>query len=108
MPGTSRRTAIVAAAVLTACVIATAGCSSSSPGAAVFQRERCPECHTIKGIGGSTGPNLTVVGKRRSRDYIVAQIMSPASHNPNTAMPSFKHLPEKDIQALADYLSGLK
>ena len=86
-----------------------AACSSSSKGAEVFRREKCMDCHTLKGKGGSVGPNLTYVGSKRSRDYIIQQIQDPKSHNPNTEMPSFgTRLPEQDINALADYLSGLK
>jgi mono/diheme cytochrome c family protein len=83
-------------------------CEMNSRGAAIFRNGRCVECHTINGKGGSAGPNLTVVGSRRSRDYIIAQIKNPKSHNPDSNMPSFSHLPEQDINDLADYLSGLK
>lgn len=77
-------------------------------GKQIFEREKCSYCHTINGKGGSVGPNLTFVGSKRSRDYIMEQIKNPKSHNPNTAMPSFSNLPEQDIRAIADYLSNLK
>jgi mono/diheme cytochrome c family protein len=86
-----------------------AACSSSSKGAEVFRREKCMDCHTLKGKGGSVGPNLTYVGGKRSRDYIVQQIKDPKSHNPNTEMPSFRDkLSDQELSDLADYLSGLK
>jgi mono/diheme cytochrome c family protein len=88
---------------------AVAACSSSSKGAEVFRREKCMDCHTLKGKGGSVGPNLTYVGGKRSRDYIVQQIKDPKSHNPNTEMPSFRDkLSDQELSDLADYLSGLK
>ena len=77
-------------------------------GALLFKNNDCIVCHTINGKGGSVGPNLTYVGQRRSRSYIIEQIINPKSHNSNTAMPSFAHFPEKDINDLADYLSSLK
>jgi mono/diheme cytochrome c family protein len=77
-------------------------------GALLFKNKNCIECHTINGKGGSVGPNLTYVGQRRSRSYIIEQMINPKSHNANTAMPSFAHFPEKDINDLADYLSNLK
>ncbi len=77
-------------------------------GVVLFRTNRCVECHEIKGEGGTAGPNLTYVGQKRSRDYIIEQIKNPASHNPNTAMPSFSSLPEADINDLAHYLSDLK
>lgn len=87
--------------------IVLAGCESQ--GARLFGNNRCKECHTINGKGGSTGPNLTYVGGKRSRDYIVQQIKDPKSHNPDTAMPSFRDkLSDQEISDLADYLSGLK
>ena len=86
-----------------------AACESYSRGAKIFQSQRCPECHTLKGKGGSVGPNLTYVGSKRSRDYIVVQIRDPKSHNPKTEMPSFRdELSDQEIGDLADYLSGLK
>ncbi len=88
-------------------IIVLAGCESH--GARLFWNNRCKECHTINGKGGSGGPNLTYVGGKRSRDYIVQQIKDPAYHNADTAMPSFRDkLSDQEINDLADYLSGLK
>ena len=84
-------------------------CSLGSKGAEVFKREKCMDCHTLKGKGGAVGPNLTNVGSRRTRDYIYQQIKDPKSHNPRTEMPSFSgRVSEEDINALADYLAGMK
>lgn len=105
----NRKAWIIGALVCIGSLALVIGCESSSPGAKIFWREQCKECHTIKGKGGAVGPNLTTVGSRRSRDYIVRQITDPRSHNPNTAMPSFKgRLTEQEINELADYLSRLK
>lgn len=90
-------------------VAALVSCSSFSKGAKIFQREKCRDCHTLQGKGGAVGPNLTRVGSKRSREYILQQIKDPKSHNPNTNMPSFgTRIPEEDINALADYLTGMK
>ena len=89
--------------------VALAACESNSRGARIYQSQRCPECHTLKGKGGAVGPNLTYVGSKRSRDFIVVQIRDPRSHNANSAMPSFRDkLSDQEISDLADYLSGLK
>jgi mono/diheme cytochrome c family protein len=100
-------------ALLSFAVITIAGtfaaCSSNSKGAEVFRREKCMDCHTLKGKGGAVGPNLTYVGSKRSRDYIIQQIQDPKSHNPNTEMPSFRdRLSDQELRDLADYLSRLK
>jgi len=90
-------------------VLVLAACESNSRGAAIYQSQRCKDCHTLKGKGGAVGPNLTYVGSKRSRDYIVVQIRDPKSHNANTDMPSFRDkLSDQEISDLADYLSGLK
>ena len=84
------------------------GCEMNTRGVKVFQNSQCNECHIIKGKGGAAGPNLTAVGKRRSREYIIEQIRNPGSLNAETNMPSFPHLSEQDLNDLVDYLSGLK
>lgn len=104
----SDRKAILTSIVFGSLIMVFTTCEMNSRGARIFQKGRCIECHTIKGKGGSAGPNLTAVGKRRSREYIIEQIKNPESHNANTNMPSFKDLPAQDINDLADYLSRLK
>ena len=84
------------------------GCETHTHAKQIIQREKCLECHTIKGKGGSVGPNLTNVGARRSRDYIIQQIKDPKSHNVDTQMPSFNNLPDQDLKDLVDYLTSLK
>ncbi len=80
----------------------------AQPGAALFQTAGCPACHAMQGVGGNVGPDLTRVGDRRSKEWIEEQLKNPKSHNPNSIMPSFAKLPAKDIDDLADYLSGRK
>ena len=88
--------------------IAATSSGTVNPGEIVFKAQGCSACHTINGIGGKIGPDLTHVGSRRSKEWIEAQIENPKSHDPDSIMPSFAALPEKDIEDLADYLSGLK
>jgi cytochrome c553 len=84
------------------------GCEMHARGKQLFQQNRCIECHTINGVGGGVGPNLTYVGARRSREYIIQQIKDPKSHNVNTNMPSFKDLSDQDLKDLVGYLTSLK
>ncbi len=105
----SKKNIVISAIVVAILLIIVFLISRKEPqGALLFKSNGCIKCHAIKGKGGSVGPDLTYVGQRRSRSYIVEQIVNPKSHNPDTAMTSFAHLPEKDINDLADYLSGLK
>ncbi len=78
------------------------------PGEAVYRAQGCSACHSIGGVGGHVGPDLTKVGSRRDREWIEEQLKDPKSHNPNSIMPSFAKLPEKDREDLVDYLSGLR
>ncbi len=86
----------------------TAAQASTKPGEAIFRAQGCSACHRIGGVGGAVGPDLTKVGGRRSREWIEEQLENPTVHNPNSIMPSYAKLPEKDREDLADYLSGLK
>jgi mono/diheme cytochrome c family protein len=104
----SRRTLAVAAGAAAFLIVVVTFLWPEPRGAKLFRRERCYECHTIAGAGGGAGPDLSAVGSRRSKEYITAQIRNPKSHNPDSNMPSFGHLPQKDIEDLAAYLSGLR
>lgn len=85
-----------------------AAAASGNPGEAVYMSQGCSSCHKMNGVGGSVGPDLTHVGSRKNSEWIRAQIKDPKSHNPNSIMPSFARLPEKDLEELANYLAGLK
>lgn len=37
----------------------------------------CVRCHKINGEGGDVGPNLTGIGSRQNRDYLVQSIVQP-------------------------------
>jgi mono/diheme cytochrome c family protein len=102
------RTLTLCALVCLSISVVFIGCETHSRAKQVMKQQKCLECHTIKGIGGSVGPNLSNVGARRSRDYIIQQLKDPKSYNINTQMPSFKDLPEQDLKGLVDYLASLK
>jgi nitric oxide reductase subunit C len=86
----------------------TAAATGEKPGEAIYKTQGCSACHRIGGVGGTIGPDLSMVGKRRDKEWIEAQIRDPRSHDPKSIMPSFAKLPDKDIDDLADYLSGLR
>lgn len=78
--------------------------SDRPDGAEIFKREGCINCHSFRGTGGSAGPELTAVTKRRTDAWIRRQIRDPKSHNLGTMMPSFTHLSRKEISVLIKYL----
>ncbi len=80
------------------------GCAPD--GAKVFEKAGCLSCHRYKGVGGSICPDLTDVTKRKSEQWIRQQIKDPSKNNPNSKMPSFGHLSDREIQAIIDYLKS--
>lgn len=38
---------------------------------------RCLDCHMIRGVGGAVGPDLSVIGKKASRDNLFESILLP-------------------------------
>lgn len=71
-------------------------------GEQVFQG--CKGCHSYKGQGGSTGPDLTNVSQKYSnkKDELMDFIRQPPSPA-NMVMTPFSGS-EADLEALADYL----
>ncbi|MFQ5740624.1 MAG: cytochrome b N-terminal domain-containing protein [Acidobacteriota bacterium] len=74
----------------------------------VLIEKKCINCHTIQGVGGRIGPNLSQAGWKFSRAHFRAQILDPKSHNPTTKMPSFRGvISEHDLEAVVEYLSEM-
>lgn len=98
-----------AAAVASATPAVTGKLSSSArQGQQLFQTLGCTGCHSVNGSGGTAGPDLSNEGtKGRTRDWLMAQISNPKSHDPNTIMPAFSSLDNQQLNQLADYLLSL-
>jgi cbb3-type cytochrome oxidase cytochrome c subunit len=77
---------------------------TASQGKEIFLSAGCTNCHSFKGHGGETAPDLTAVGERRSTLWIMSQIKDPRSHNPDSRMPEFGHLSIFERYAIARYL----
>jgi mono/diheme cytochrome c family protein len=77
-------------------------------GEAVFKSLMCSGCHSISGVGGNLGPDLTKIGAKRSKEWLAEQIKDPKSKNPASIMPAYKDLSKADLDALVDYLASLK
>lgn len=91
----------------------------SGPGRAVFLREGCGACHTIRGTpaAGRVGPDLTHLGGRTAlaagilpmtAEALRAWISNPEAVKPGAEMPAYDHLSDTDMTALAAYLMGLE
>ena len=77
--------------------------------AAMTYASTCVVCHRISGEGGTVGPDLTAVGKRRDAAGIREVIEDASMVYGESSMPSFKEkLTGAQIEALADYLASRK
>ncbi|HVE14812.1 MAG TPA: c-type cytochrome [Elusimicrobiota bacterium] len=76
-------------------------------GRAAFASYDCKRCHRIGAEGGTTGPDLSYVGFRKSARFLELWLENPSAWQPDTVMPNF-HLNEPTRKALAAYLSTLK
>ncbi|MBI3600848.1 MAG: c-type cytochrome [Nitrospinae bacterium] len=76
-------------------------------GEQIFIHYNCWYCHTLKGRGGKIAPDLTHVGGRRDRDWLIKHFKDPGSVSPHTFMPTFR-LTDEQIDALTDFLASLK
>ncbi len=85
-----------------------AAVTSLTPGEAIYKAQGCSACHTIAGVGGKVGPDLSLVGRKREKEWIEAQLRDPKAHNPKSIMPGFSKLSPKDLDDLAAYLAGLR
>jgi nitric oxide reductase subunit C len=79
-----------------------------SPGAAVFQTRGCLNCHSLHGKGGTFGPALDSIGRTLAKEDIEHYVENPKSVNPNAMMPPQTELSDREREAVAEFLSGLK
>jgi len=82
---------------------------SSKPGHELFVKH-CLKCHTVNGVGGTFGPELNSpcsVTEYWNPRFLKLFIASPASIRAETKMPDFHSLPDKDIQAIIEYLQHM-
>jgi menaquinol-cytochrome c reductase cytochrome b/c subunit len=63
----------------------------------------CLACHKIGENGGTLGPDLTHIGERVPREAIVRSLEIGPSE-----MPSFRDLPQKKLNEMADFLASLE
>lgn len=75
-------------------------------GKQLYENLRCAYCHSINAQGGILGPDLSLVGARRDRDWIVAHFLNPKEVTPGSAMPRLNLLPA-EVDYLTAYLATL-
>lgn len=91
-------------------------------GERLFGETGCNGCHTVGGIGGAVGPDLSGVGARPSRDpsrwtttdaYIRASILDPGAYVVDRYQPAMPDaatldLGEEEVEHLVAYLKTLR
>lgn len=87
----------------------TGSASGAQGGAGLFKSQGCSGCHRIDNAGGTIGPDLSQEGlSGRTRDWLTTQIRNPKAHFPDSIMPAFTSMSDKEVNDLVDYLLGLK
>jgi len=75
-------------------------------GMRLYTDSGCVQCHSVGGIGGNVGPDLTNVRSGRDVSWLVNHIHSPQGAIEKTVRPAFAPSPE-NLKALALYLVRL-
>ncbi len=68
----------------------------------------CRACHIIGAGGGTLGPPLKGIGRRLNPQQLHRRLVEPQQLNPETQMPDYSHLPERDIDQLIRALQQLR
>ncbi len=76
-------------------------------GQLVYQQQGCSNCHSIKGIGGTSGPDLTKVGGKHDRAWFIGHFKDPQQYVKNSAMPPVT-TSDAEIEQLTAYMLTLK
>lgn len=72
-------------------------------GAMVLQYKQCRNCHSLEGIGGKRGPDLTEVADRLTHDQLVRQVVQGGGN-----MPAYgQNLSPAEIAALVAFMETL-
>src|SRR4051812_49365152 len=101
---------MVKPAFLLACLLPLACAKSKEPasGEAYYKALNCRVCHRIGQEGaGRGGPDLTMVGFRKTPAWLDRWLKDPQGWKPDTLMPN-PRLSDKAREALVEYLAGLK
>jgi mono/diheme cytochrome c family protein len=80
---------------------------SVESGAALFGKMACNACHTVNGVGGKIGPDLSVYGLQRTREWMIEHHIAPRILIGGSIMPDFDYS-ESQLEALALYLESLQ
>ncbi len=75
----------------------------SDRGKVLFSLSRCISCHTVEGRGNGSAPELSGIGSKVTRRWLVAFLADPHRFYPDTKMPRYR-FNARDVADLAEYL----
>jgi sulfur oxidation c-type cytochrome SoxX len=113
MPPSAPQTAKVAAPAQTRPAPASAPAGQAlagrpDVGKELFKKQECLNCHSIRGQGGSQGPDLAQVGLRRSAEWLNNFIYDPSELFPESPMPRLDWKSEQEVADVVAFLLTLK
>ncbi|HEY6442241.1 MAG TPA: c-type cytochrome [Candidatus Acidoferrales bacterium] len=53
-------------------------------GKGVYEANECAHCHTVNGVGGDLGPDLTAIGRLRPPDFMRLELQNPGGNLPKS------------------------
>lgn len=81
--------------------------AAEAAGQSIYERFGCSTCHTIGGVGGDRGPELTAFGTKPDAQERVLLHFTGIGGPPQSLMPGYQ-LSEAELRSLAAYLLSLK
>ncbi len=82
-----------------------AGFDPAAAAGGLVDELRCLSCHTIRGTGGDTGPDLTPAGSKLKRQWLVSFLQAPQAIRPmNRARMPRLGLTAREAERLADWI----
>jgi len=75
-------------------------------GRQLYEKLRCGYCHSIRGLGGKTAPDLARMPRGRDAEWLTKHLYDPKQMVPGSTMPAFKLL-EDEAGALVAFMLSL-
>ncbi len=75
-------------------------------GQKVYRDVNCGYCHSINGVGGAIGPDLSTIASKLTKDQLTTYLQNPDLMVPNTLHPKLQFTPD-ELNALVAYLETL-
>lgn len=76
-------------------------------GKALYKELDCAGCHRIHGEGEAEGPDLSYVGDRRDREWLIRHFRDPEALVPGSKMPDFG-FNDQELNNLTAYMLSLR